>query len=81
MAGPNSASVVHVRSADHNVFLSIGNGPQGWALLDDAFAHGIAAACQAAKQPVWMKYNTFEPNGGPGGSGMFTGVQLAVEPF
>lgn len=79
-AVPGSLLQAHVgrcRSWDSSVYLSAGRA-RGFAQLSPA-AFAIAAACQAARRPVAMKFTEYEPDWN-GGAGRFHGVALAIDP-
>lgn len=67
------------RSWDHNVYLSMGSEVKGWVDLgSNAFAFAIAAAAEAAKRPIYVKYWGYDPNWGSG-AGHFDGVHVSLD--
>ena len=76
------AKVEQARSFDPNVFFRLDSGDSGFAnFQNDHFAHGIAAAAQAAGKKLFFAFTNFNPNGVAPGTGFFTGVKVALQDF
>jgi hypothetical protein len=81
-SGPYQAKVICLRSFDSGVFMELVDPKlHGWTFLDDR-GHAVAVAAQAAGRPIWMKYQSYDPNWPEGtlseGDGFFDGVTLAL---
>lgn len=71
------ASIHHVRSHDHHVYVTgrfnAGDPARGWLWIDDPFVFGMLAAASASGVLVKFFSNSHDPSWGEG-AGLFSGI-------
>jgi hypothetical protein len=78
--GPYEAHVQHSRSWSNGIYMTlVAPALKGWVEFgsDNPYGVAVCAAAQATGKPVFITYESFDPNWG-NGAGHFFGVKAAL---